>query len=70
MYLNSTDQLIPVKDLVLEDDTDVNTVINVALLLPYYSAYNEAISYEDTLELSTKFYKKSEAALSFHVGLN
>ncbi len=70
VYLNSTDkELIPVKDLVLEDYTDDNTVTNIALLMPYYLAYNEAIAYEDTLELSSRFYNKSEAALSFHVGV-
>lgn len=51
---------------------DIDTsVIHIALLMPYYLKRNE-IMYEnidDTLGIHNRLYPKSEAALSFHVGV-
>lgn len=62
-FLSSIDQSVGKKN-----DT---SVINIALLMPYYLKSNEIMcnDVEDTLGISNRFYAKSEAALSFHVGV-
>ena len=47
------------------------SIINIALLLPYYLLKNDTMfnQYEDTAEIPNIYYNKSEAALSFHVGV-
>ena len=65
IYLNnSKKELISAKKLILEDDplpwenNKNNSTMNIALLMPYYLPSNDSI-----------FYKKSESALSFHIGV-
>ena len=47
------------------------SITNIALLLPYYLLKNDTMfnQYEDTAEIPNIYYNKSEAALSFHVGV-
>ena len=46
-----------------------NSNINVALLMPYYLIKNDTMFKNDTLDISNRYYNKSEAALSFHIGV-
>ena len=47
------------------------SVLNVALLLPYYVTKNDTMfnDYDDNEDISKIYYNKSEAALSFHIGV-
>ena len=76
IYLNSTNkELVSVKKLILEDDplpwNDKfhNSTINIALLMPYYLIRNDTMFNQDTLNISNRYYNQSEAALSFHIGV-
>ena len=72
IYLNNRDeQSVSIDKLVLQEEKDDDLTINIALLMPYYLLKNDVMSYKggDTLDVSNRYYKKSEAALSFHVGV-
>jgi len=73
IYLNKVDEKpISVNSLVLEKKNDLDTsVVNIALLMPYYLVKNDTMfnNYDDILEIPNIYYKKSETALSFHVGV-
>jgi len=47
------------------------SVLNVALLLPYYVTKNDTMfnDYDENEDVSKIYYNKSEAALSFHIGV-
>ena len=46
--------------------------IKIALLMPYYITRNDTMfnDFKDTTEINSLYYKSSEVALSFHVGVN
>ena len=48
-----------------------NSLVNVALLMPYFLIKNDTMfnDFEDSTEISNNYYYDSEAALSFHVGV-
>jgi len=48
-----------------------SSVTNIALLMPYYLIKNDTMfnQNEDTLDILNRYYNKSEAALSFHIGV-
>ena len=72
IYLyDKNEESISIKKLILEDsdsDSD-NSIINIALLMPYYITRNDTMFNMDTLDISNRYYNKSEAALSFHIGV-
>ena len=47
------------------------SITHIALLMPYYLLKNDTIfnNYEDASDITNIYYKKSDAALSFHVGV-
>ena len=49
-------------------DSDSN-ITNIGLLMPYYLLSNDTMFNNDTLDISNRYYTKSEAALSFHIGV-
>ena len=70
IYLNDTDEkLISFKELIFENDRFDSSITNIALLMPYYLIRNDTMFNQDTLDASKRYYNKSEAALSFHVGV-
>jgi len=58
-----------IRDLFLYSEKTNSTVINIALLLPYYLVKNDTMFNKDSLEILDRYYNKSEAALSFHIGV-
>jgi len=73
VYLTSTK-----KEVVLENESILKdqiksdaSITHIALLMPYYLLKNDTMfnQYEDTSEIPNIYYKKSEAALSFHLGV-
>jgi hypothetical protein len=46
-----------------------SSILNIALLMPYYLVRNDTMFSTDTLDSSKRYFNKSEAALSFHVGV-
>ena len=46
-----------------------SSILNIALLMPYYLIRNDTMFSMDTLDSSERYFNKSEAALSFHVGV-
>ena len=70
IYLNDIDdELSSFKELIMENDRYDSTTTNIALLMPYYLIRNDTMFNQDTLDASERYYNKSEAALSFHVGV-
>ncbi len=71
IHLNIKDKAtIAVKDLMIENSRLNSTVMNIALLMPYYLPKNDFLNQsQDTLELINRYYTKSNRALSFHLGL-
>jgi hypothetical protein len=72
IYLSDRNEVIvSVKELALEEDRSVNSIINIALLMPYYLIKNDTMfNYDDkAVNVSNLYYNKSESALSFHVGV-
>jgi len=71
IHLNIKDKAtIAVKDLIVDDSNLNSTVMNIALLMPYYLPKNDFLNQShDTLELTNRYYTKSNRALSFHLGL-
>jgi hypothetical protein len=72
IYLNNKDEaVISVNKLILEEVKIDNSITNIALLMPYYLPKNDIIfNYEkDTLDISNRYYNKSDPALSFHIGI-
>tara|TARA_B100000287_G_scaffold413440_1_gene444957 strand:- start:192 stop:1490 length:1299 start_codon:yes stop_codon:yes gene_type:complete len=66
---NKSDQI---NELVFKNEVKKDeSVINIALLLPYYLTKNDTMFnvYEEEVDASRIYYNKSEAALSFHVGI-
>ena len=71
IYLNDTDEeLISFKEGILEKDKSDSSITNIALLMPYYLTRNDTMFNHDTLDVSNRYYNKSESALSFHVGVD
>ena len=72
IYLNKVDEKpISVNSLVLEKKNNLDpSVVNLAILMPYYLVKNDTMfnNYDDILDIPSIYYKKSEIALSFHVG--
>jgi len=74
IYLNDKDEKF---NLVKEAQDDPlpwdykssNSTINIALLMPYYLIKNDTMFKHDTLDVSGRYYNQSEAALSFHIGV-
>ena len=59
LYLSDKDKdLVSVKNLIPDKVKTDNSIINIALLMPYYLPKNDSI-----------YYNKSEPALSFHLGV-
>ncbi len=73
IYLNiSNEELIPISELLVKENRCIDTsIINIALLMPYYLIKNDTMfnNYDDTVDVSSIYYTKSEAALSFHIGV-
>jgi len=73
IYLNNIDEeALLAHDLVIKEKNEIDTTVtNIALLMPYYLVKNDTMfnNYEDALEIPNTYYKKSEDALSFHVGV-
>tara|TARA_B100001758_G_scaffold247889_1_gene268231 strand:- start:34644 stop:35966 length:1323 start_codon:yes stop_codon:yes gene_type:complete len=69
----ATKSPVAVSSLLYHENRNLDTsVINIAVLMPYYLLKNDTMfyDYDDPLEIPNIYYKKSEAALSFHVGLD
>ena len=60
-----------VKELAIEEDSSVNSIVNIAVLMPYYLIKNDTMFNHDdeAVDISSVYYNKSESALSFHVGV-
>lgn len=72
IYLNNVDEkAVAVSDLVSDENVIDSSVINIALLMPYYLIKNDTMfnDYEDKSGIPNIYYKKSEEALSFHIGI-
>ena len=57
----------------IENSSEIKdaSVLNIALLMPYFSLMNDTMfnGFEDVTEIPNIYYKGSEVALSFHVGV-
>ena len=73
IYLNETDDdiVLSVNNLIDKNSFIDTTITNIALIMPYYLLKNDTMfnNSKDSLEIYTSYYSKSEAALSFHVGV-
>ena len=70
IYLNEgNEKSRSIRDLVLDSKKTNSMVINIALLLPYYLVKNDTMFNKDSVEILNRYYNKSEAALSFHIGV-
>ena len=73
IYLNETDDdiVLSVNKLISKRSTIDTTTTNIALIMPYYLLKNDTMfnNSKDSLEIYNSYYSKSEAALSFHVGV-
>jgi len=72
IYLNNkAEKLTSSNKLIPQEDRSDNSIINIALLMPYYLISNDTIFNQDKdpLDISNRYYNKSESALSFHVGV-
>ena len=72
IYLDNKDEaIISVNRLILEEVKVDTSITDIALLMPYYLIRNDTMfnQYEDVSEIPNRYYNKSEAALSFHVGI-
>ena len=70
IYLNDeNDNYVSVNKLILEESITDTSIVNIALLLPYYLIRNDTMFNRDTLNISNRYFNKSESALSFHVGV-
>ena len=72
IYLNNVDEkAVVVSDLVSDENIIDSSVTNIALLMPYYLIKNDTMfnDYEDKSGIPNIYYKKSEEALSFHIGI-
>ena len=72
IYLDNKDEaIISVNRLILEEVKVDTSITDIALLMPYYLIRNDTMfnQYEDVSEIPNRYYNKSEAALSFHVGV-
>ncbi len=58
-----------IRDLFLDSEKNNSKVINIALLLPYYLVKNDTMFNKDSTDIFGRYYNKSEAALSFHIGV-
>ena len=72
IYLeNKNEKSVSVKKLILEKAKVDAAVIKIAVLMPYYLMSNDYMlnQYKNDLDFSNRYYNKSEAALSFHIGV-
>ena len=70
IYLfNKDEEAISVKKLILEERDSGYSITHIALLMPYYLLKNDTMFNRDTLDVSDRYYIQSEAALSFHIGV-
>jgi len=73
VYLsNSQKKVMLVDDIISKDQLKKDaSITNIALLMPYYLLKNDTMfnQYEDTSEIPNIYYRKSESALSFHIGV-
>jgi len=72
IYLNETDDIVfSVNNLISKKSTTDTATTNIALIMPYYLLKNDTMfnNSKDSLEIYNSYYSKSEAALSFHVGV-
>jgi len=72
IFLNNVDEkAVAVSELVSDKNVIDSSVINIALLMPYYLIKNDTMfnDYEDKSGIPNIYYKKSEEALSFHIGI-
>ena len=73
IYLNETDDdiVLSVNNLIDKNSFIDTTITNIALIMPYYLLKNDTMfnNSKDSLEIYNSYYSKSEAALSFHVGV-
>jgi len=59
------------KQIELADELQDTSVLNVALLMPYFLVKNDTMfdDFKDITEIQNIYYKESEVALSFHIGV-
>lgn len=72
IYLNETDDIVfSVNNLISNKSNTDTATTNIALIMPYYLLKNDTMfnNSKDSLEIYNSYYSKSEAALSFHVGV-
>ena len=72
IYLNNVDKkAVAVSELVSHENIIDSSVTNIALLMPYYLIKNDTMfnDYKDKSGIPNIYYKKSEEALSFHIGI-
>ena len=72
IYLNETDDIVfSVNNLISKKSTTDTATTNIALIMPYYLLKNDTMfnNSKDSLDIYNSYYSKSEAALSFHVGV-
>ena len=72
IYLNETDDIVfSVNNLISKKSTTDTAITNIALIMPYYLLKNDTMfnNSKDSLGIYNSYYSKSEAALSFHVGV-
>jgi hypothetical protein len=68
---NNEEHISIQKQIELAAETKDTSVLNIALLMPYYLVKNDTMfnDFEDDTEIPNIYYKGSEVALSFHLGI-
>ena len=54
------------KKLIFTEDKSHNSIVNIALLMPYYLIRNDTMFNQDTLNISNRYYNQINRTLTIH----